>query len=247
MEGTVSIREILLIFKRYWRLISLSIVVITMLSGVFSYYVLTPTYQSSTQILVNQKDINNELDATQMRSNIELINTYSVIIKSPAILEIVIKKLDLKQGVDQLNQNISVTSQSDSQVFSITVKDSNPAMAVKIANTISETFQQEIKGIMNVDNVNILAKAELGRNPSPVSPNPVLNIAVGFMVGMLMGMGLAFLLEYLDNSLKTSEEVETFLELPVLGSIDKMPKQSLKKSAQARKIGGEKFGTQIEG
>jgi capsular polysaccharide biosynthesis protein len=218
-----------------------------MLSGVISYYVLTPTYQSSTQILVNQKDINNELDATQMRSNIELINTYSVIIKSPAILEIVIKKLNLKQGVDQLNQNISVTSQSDSQVFSITVKDSNPAMAVKIANTISETFQQEIKGIMNVDNVNILAKAELGRNPLPVSPNPVLNIAVGFIVGVLLGIGLAFLLEYLDNSLKTSEEVEAFLELPVLGSVYKMPKQSLKKSSQARKIRGETFGTQIEG
>lgn len=74
-----------------------------------------------------------------------MINTYSVIIKSPAILGKVIGELDLGQSVDQLSEKITINSQENSQVFSLTVQDSNPTKAVEIANTVSETFQKEIK------------------------------------------------------------------------------------------------------
>ncbi|WP_367407687.1 YveK family protein [Peribacillus frigoritolerans] len=97
----------------------------------------------STQILVNQKE--NQLDSIQIKSNIDMINTYSVIIKSPAILGKVIGELDLGQSVDQLSEKITINSQENSQVFSLTVQDSNPTKAVEIANTVSETFQKEIK------------------------------------------------------------------------------------------------------
>ena len=93
--------------------------VAALISGIFSYFILTPIYQASTQILVNQKNTENQIDITQISSNVELINTYSVIIKSPAILEKVIESLDLTQDVEQLNQNISVNSQENSQVFSV--------------------------------------------------------------------------------------------------------------------------------
>ena len=125
-----------------------------------------------------------------------------MIIKSPAILDKVIDDLDLTQSVDQLNQNISVNSQENSQVFSLTVTDSNASKAVEIANAVSGTFQKEIQGIMNVDNVSILAKAEVKENPTPVKPSPLLNIAIAVVVGLMAGIGLAFLLEYMDNTLK---------------------------------------------
>ncbi|MES9740255.1 Wzz/FepE/Etk N-terminal domain-containing protein, partial [Peribacillus frigoritolerans] len=193
-----------------------------LISGTISYFLLTPVYQSSTKILVNQKQSENQLDSTQIRSNIDMINTYSVIIKSPAILEKVIDELELDQSVDQLSQKITINSQENSQVFSLTVQDSNPSKAVEIANTVSSIFQKEIKDIMNVDNVTVLAKAEIKENPTPVKPNPLLNIAIAIVFGLMAGIGLAFLLEYMDNTIKDEGDIERLLELPILGSIQKI-------------------------
>jgi capsular polysaccharide biosynthesis protein len=145
-----------------------------------------------------------------------------VIIKSPAILDKVIDKLDLNQSVEQLSGKITINSQENSQVFSLTVQDSNPAKAVEIANTVSSTFQKEIKDIMKVDNVSILAKAEVKENPAPVKPSPLLNIAIAVVVGLVAGIGLAFLLEYMDNTIRDEKDIETLLDLPLLGSIQKI-------------------------
>ncbi|RRN69908.1 capsular biosynthesis protein [Peribacillus simplex] len=222
MEETISIKDIFKTLKKRWKLIMLLTLIAALISGTISYFVLTPVYQSSTQILVNQKQSENQLDSNQIRSNIDMINTYSVIIKSPAILEKVIEKLELDQSVDQLSQKITINSQENSQVFSLTVQDSNPTKAVEIANTVSATFQKEIKDIMNVDNVSILAKAEIKDNPAPVKPNPLLNIAIAVVVGLMAGIGLAFLLEYMDNTIKDEGDIETLLDLPLLGSIQKI-------------------------
>lgn len=222
MEETISIKDIFKTLKKRWKLIMLLTLIAALVSGLISYFLLTPIYQSSTQILVNQKQSENQLDSTQIRSNIDMINTYSVIIKSPAILEKVIDELKLDQSVDQLSQKITINSQENSQVFSLTVQDSNSAKAVEIANTVSSIFQKEIKDIMKVDNVSILAKAEVKENPTPVKPNPLLNIAIAIVVGLMAGIGLAFLLEYLDNTIKDEDDIERLLDLPLLGSIQKI-------------------------
>ncbi|MDQ0883003.1 YveK family protein [Peribacillus sp. V2I11] len=222
MEETISIKDIFKTLKKRWKLIMLLTLIAALISGSISYFLLTPVYQSSTQILVNQKQSENQLDSTQIRSNIDMINTYSVIIKSPAILEKVIDELELDQSVDQLSQKITINSQENSQVFSLTVQDRNPAKAVEIANTVSSIFQKEIKDIMKVDNVSILAKAEIKENPTPVKPNPLLNIAIAVVVGLMAGIGLAFLLEYLDNTIKDEDDIERLLDLPLLGSIQKI-------------------------
>ncbi|MDM5285522.1 YveK family protein [Peribacillus frigoritolerans] len=222
MEETISIKDFFKTLKKRWKLIMLLTLIAALISGTISYFLLTPVYQSSTQILVNQKESKNQLDSTQIQSNIAVINTYSVIIKSPAILEKVINDLELEQSVDQLSHKITITSQENSQVFSLTVQDSNPSKAAEIANAVSGTFQKEIKDIMNVDNVSILAKAEIKENPTPVKPSPILNIAIAVVVGLMAGVGLAFLLEYMDNTIRDEKDIETLLDLPLLGSIEKI-------------------------
>ena len=121
----------------------------------------------------------------------------------------------------------------------MTVEDNNAARAVEIANEVSETFQKEIQGIMNVDNVNILAKAELKENPTPVKPNPILNMAIATILGFMVGIGLVFLLEYLDNTLKDAHEVEAYLGLPVIGSIQEFPVEKCKESSKVQVLRGE--------
>lgn len=222
MEETISIKDIFQTLKKRWKLITLLTLIAALISGAISYFLLTPVYQSSTQILVNQKQSKNQLDSTQIQSNIDMINTYSVIIKSPAILEKVIDDLELEQSVDQLSKKITINSQENSQVFSLTVEDGNSTKAVEIANAVSGTFQKEIKDIMNVDNVSILAKAEVKENPTPVKPSPLLNIAIAVVVGLMAGIGLAFLLEYMDNTIRDEKDIQTLLDLPLLGSIQKI-------------------------
>ncbi|MGM1032037.1 MAG: YveK family protein [Bacillota bacterium] len=222
MEETISIRGIFQTLKKRWKLITLLTLIAALVSGAISYYLLTPVYESSTQILVNQKQSKDQLDPNQIQTNIDMINTYSVIIKSPAILEKVIDDLKLEQSVDQLSQKITINSQENSQVFSLTVQDSNPSKAVEIANAVSGTFQKEIKDIMNVDNVSVLAKAEVKENPTPVKPSPLLNIAIAVVVGLMAGIGLAFLLEYMDNTIRDEKDIEKILDLPLLGTIQKI-------------------------
>ncbi len=246
MGETISISDIFKVLLKRWKLILLLTLLAASSSAGVSYFVLKPVYQASTQILVNQKNSENRLDLSQLRNNIELIKTYSVIIKSSAILDKVIENLNLNQSVDNLNKQINVNSQENSQVFSITIEDSNPSRAVEIANAVSETFQKEIRGIMNVDNVSILAKAEMKDNPTPVKPNKLMNIAIAIVVGLMAGIGLSLLVEYFDNSIKDSDDVSASLGIPVLGSIQKNPYEKLKKvkrGTAVQKVGGKTIET----
>ena len=127
-----------------------------------------------------------------VQTNLQLINTYNVIIKSPAILDKVADQLGSDLTSAQLNEKITVASEQDSQVVNVTVQDPDPQMAANIANTTAEVFQKEIVNLMNIDNVNILAKANIGENPSPVKPQPLLNIAIALVVGLMAGVGLRF-------------------------------------------------------
>ncbi|MED0656393.1 Wzz/FepE/Etk N-terminal domain-containing protein [Anoxybacillus ayderensis] len=220
MEETISLRELFqTLRKRMWLIIVMTVVA-TMTSGIVSYFMLTPIYQASTQLLVNQAKSEQPIyNISEIQTNLQLINTYNVIMKSPAILDIVKDELDLDMPIEQLNKKINVTSEKDSQVVNVTVEDPDPYMAADIANTVASVFQREIVKIMNVDNVNILAKAEVKEQPVPVKPKPLLNMAIAFVVGMMTGVGLAFLLEYLDNTIKNEQDVEKLLELPVLGAV----------------------------
>ncbi|MFP3728362.1 Wzz/FepE/Etk N-terminal domain-containing protein [Priestia filamentosa] len=220
MERLINLRELFQILKKHLLLISIITVILTAASGIVSYFFLTPIYQSSTQILVNQSKNEQQIySPNELQTNLQLINTYNVIIKSPVVLDKVIKQENLEMPAGALNELISVSSEQDSQIVNITVQYKNPQKAKDIANAIATTFQSEIKTIMNVDNVNILAKAEISDNPSPINLNPILNIIIALVVGLMLGVGLAFLLDYLDNTVKKERDIEDQLALPVLGTI----------------------------
>lgn len=228
MEETISLQELFkTIRKRMTLIMTLTILAIT-ISGVISYVFLTPIYQASTQILVNQEKVENSAFSTaNIQTDLQLINTYNVIIKSSAILGKVVDELDLKTSATALNNQITVNSEQNSQVVNITVQNESPKAAVEIANTVASVFQEEVKTLMNVDNVNILAIAELPENPSPVKPNPVLNMAIAAVVGLMLGVGVAFLLQYLDTTIKSEQDIEDVLQLPILGLVSPIPDKEM--------------------
>lgn len=246
MEETISLKELFLTLKKRIVLIISIVLAAVMISGVVSYFILTPIYQSSTQILVNQAKEDQQYSTTEVQTNLQLINTYNVIIKSPAILDIVKHELNLSESTRQLNEKITVQSEQNSQVVNISVQDESPEQAAAIANKTAEVFQKEIANIMKINNVTILAKAEVGENQSPVKPQPLLNIAIALVVGLMAGVGLSFLLEYLDNTVKNEEDIEKVIGLPLLGkiaTIDEMEEQT-SRSVRRASVRGESVGTE---
>lgn len=249
MEETISLKELFQTLKKRLSLIIIITAIAAATSGIISYFILTPIYQSSTQILVNQaKSDQQAFNPGEVQTNLQLINTYNVIIKSPTILDKVIQQLDLDMTSGQLNANVTVASEQSSQVVNISVQDEDPKQAAEIANTIATVFQKEIAAIMNVDNVSILSEADLGIDPSPIKPKPVLNIAIALVLGLMAGVGLAFLLEFLDNTIKNEQDIEKHLGLPVLGAITRIDMEQEMKDQkvagnQSTRTRGESIGS----
>ncbi|WP_096156429.1 YveK family protein [Bacillus sp. FJAT-45066] len=242
MEETISLKELFQTIRKRLSLIMLITIIATTVSGMVSFFVLTPIYQSSTQILVNQsKNETGQYSSADIQSNLQLINTYNEIIKSPAILSIVSEQVGGGETAVSLNSKVTVSSANNSQVVNIRVEHEDPAMAALIANATATVFQREIISLMNVDNVNILSEATA--STSPVKPNPQLNMAIALVVGLMAGVGLAFLLEFLDNTVKSEQDVENQLGLPVLGVITVISEDELAevaKEARKSRLRGEK-------
>lgn len=222
MEETISLKEIFQTLKQRWRLLVAIPLFAMLVSAIISSFVLTPMYERSTQLLVNQAVPEGQLNQQVVRNNLELIDTYSEIIKSPRILNEVIETEGFDMTYGDLEAAVSVGSQSNSQVVTITVESESPADATLLTNSIATVFQEQIPDIMSIDNVSILSEAEIGEDPTPVSPKPLLNIAIAFVVGLMAAVGLAFLLEYLDTTIKTEKDIENIIDLPVLGVVSNM-------------------------
>lgn len=249
MEETISLRELLQTLKKRFRLITAITLLAVLISGVVSYFFITPVYEASTQILVNQsKSEQGTVNYSDVQANLQIINTYNVIITSPVILDKVIDHLQLDMTAGQLNSKLSVGSERNSQVVKIGVQDTDPVRAMDIANTTAEVFKKEIVNIMKVDNVTILPRAEDTGGHAPIKPQPMLNIAIALVIGLMLGVGLTFLLEYLDNTIKQEQDIERMLGIPVLGvigTIDSINTENQPKNRTSRstRLRGETIGS----
>lgn len=222
MEETIKLKDLFISLKKRAGLVALTTIFAVLIAGVMSFYVLTPVYEASTQVLVNQSDSSSEeslYNNYEVQTNLQLMNTYFVIVQSPRILKQVIEEMDLPMTVDELNQSISVSSEEDSQVLNITVENEDPQMAVDIANTVASIFEENIVEIMNVNNVAILAEATLAENPAPIKPHTTLNMIIALFGGLIVGIGSALLLNYIDNTIKTEKDIEKHMGIPILGVI----------------------------
>lgn len=235
-EETISLGELFSILKRSkWLIASLTILA-ALIAFLVSSFVISPTYEASTQVLVAPKESqNNMIDSSQIQSSVTLVNTYRVIIQSPAILEQVQK--NVVGAPDNISNLITVNSEQNSQVINIAVQHTSPVLATDIANEISRVFSKEVPELMSVDNVKVLSDANVPM--FPVKPNILLNTAIAAVLGMMIGVAIAFLKVVLDRRIKTEQDVETILELPVLGSIPVIDRVEMQKQRQANVKGEE--------
>lgn len=233
METELDLRDyIRIIRKRIWLILSI-VVVTSLITGLVSMFVLEPIYEASTKLIVNQSrtDIGlSELDINTVNLNIRLIDTYKEIIKTPAIMNKVAEQHpEWKLSPQQLVNKIQVSSVNNTQVMTLVVQDLSQSKAANIVNAISNVFIEDISTLMQVDNVFMLSEAMVLDNPQPVKPSPVLNVAISIVVSLMISVGIVFLIEYFDDSIRSEQDVLRYLNLPTIAMIPKVKPEDLSK------------------
>lgn len=261
MDNVLELSHLWQIIKKYfWGLIFMAIIG----AGVgysIAKFVISPTYSSSTSMLVNRSaEDNSTINAnlSDQQADVQLISTYKNLITSSNVLgtvsgklahpsRIVVKKAreavyqtlpdgtnvlvtpaqeevskqsnkkGYKLSVDDLKDMVSISSQPNSQVFSIDVKSNNPQLSANIANEVADVFKDKIGNFMKINNVSIIDKAT--ENTKPVSPNVKLFTFAGFVI--FAGLSFLFVLvkELTDTTIKSSDEVVELLGITNLGTI----------------------------
>nr|WP_286882366.1 Wzz/FepE/Etk N-terminal domain-containing protein [Thermoanaerobacter sp.] len=214
-------REIFLIIRKRTKMIVIITLLATIISGIFSYFIATPVYKASTSLIVSRTQSsalnNSQIQVQDIQTSRMLAATYSEFVKSRRVLQPVIERLRLPLTVDQLKNSVDVAAKGNTEIIEISVKNSDPRKAAEIANAIADSFVENIVKIMNIDNVQVIDKAI--PPTSKISPKTSLNIAVAAILGFMISVFIVFLLEYMDRTIKSPEDIKKYLDLPVLGVI----------------------------
>ncbi|MGM9887165.1 MAG: YveK family protein [Lactococcus sp.] len=213
-EETIDLRSILHLLRKRLGLIILSTFIVAVIGTVYTFFIATPTFTATTQLVAKLPDSSNSaMYAGQITGNIQMANTINQVIVSHAVLDKVQANLNLPNSSFQ--SKVTATNTTNSQVITVTATYGNPYTAQKIANETAKVFSDDIAQKLNVTNVIVLTEATA--NTTPVSPRPKLYISLSALVGLIIGCGLTFLLEIFNNKINTEADIEA-LGLPILGA-----------------------------
>lgn len=219
---TLDLKDIFeAIRKRVWIIITITIACV-LVSGILSFFVIKPTYEAKVSIIIGKPPVTEEgskVDYNDVMMYQKLVKTYSQIAKSRSVAEKTISKLGSSMTSEELQNKITVTPQADTQIMEIKAQSKDAFEAAKIVNTLVSTFIERSQEVYPTGNVQIVDPAVIP--DAPIKPKKVLNLAIAFVLGLMVSFGIVFLLEYMDNTIKTEGDVEKYLDLPVIGIIPK--------------------------
>lgn len=219
-EYEIDLREIFDIIKNRFWIIALVVLLTTITASVVSFFFLDKVYEASTKMVI-AKGPETDFDINDLRLNQSLVGTYEVIASSHTTSERVIRNLNLNMSHSAFANSVQVTSVRNTEVIEIKVQNTNPQLAAKIADELSMVFSERIATeYPHMPSVKLLDYALVPSNP--IKPRPNLNIAIAFVLGGMLGLGIIFLLEYLDNTFKGPDDVERKLKMPILGAVPMM-------------------------
>lgn len=224
----LDIIELLYALKNKLKYIIVTVVVFALLGLIYSKFLVTPMYKSSTTFVLSkskesatQSEASNEaITQSDITLNSKLVSTYSEIIKSKTIAKEVINSLGLDMTVSEFKSNVSVTSKDDTELIEITVSNSNPKLSADIANSLAEVFREKVNDVYKIDNLSVIDIAE--PNEVPYNVGTVKNIALFAVIGLVLSCGVIFVIVYFDDTIKDERDIENIVGIPVIASIPKL-------------------------
>ncbi|MBR0351134.1 MAG: hypothetical protein IJH76_04915 [Clostridia bacterium] len=217
------------IFNLFWNKklrIILIVAVFVVIGAIYTMGFVKPVYTSNTTLVLakmdnsNNNTVNNTdagMTTNDVTLNSKLVSTYSELVKSKKVLRAVISNLAIKLDEDDLRKNVSVSSVKDTELIEIKVTNRDPAVAAKVANEIANVFIDNVKEIYNLNNVHVVDKAEPADSPSNI--HHIRNIIIFGFIGLVVAIVYVLVLNMLDTTVKSAEDVEKLLDLPVLASV----------------------------
>lgn len=173
----------------------------------------TPTYESTTRLFVSTSG--NESASDLLTGNSftqQRVKSYADIVTSPAVLDAVVAELNLQDIADSLPGNITATVPLNTIILEITVTDPSPYRAANIANSVASSLEAVVTNLETVDptlaspvKLSIIQPGQAAK--SPASPRPLLNLALGALIGLALGFGASLLRESLDLRIRSVEDV----------------------------------------
>jgi capsular polysaccharide biosynthesis protein len=222
-QGQMELKQYLqIIVKKLWIVLAIPLLCAS-ISAYVSFYVLDPVYEADTSLYVINKKMDPQASLVQgdLMVGQLLVKDYRELIKSRTVTSAVISELKLEGVSEQsLAAKISVSAKNDTRIIEIRVQDGQPERAREIADRVATVFIGKVVDLMKVENVSIVDHAQMPVDP--VKPKPVINIAIAFVTGLMLAVGSVFLMEYLDDTVKTTEDVEKRIGLVVLGTIPEL-------------------------
>lgn len=180
-------------------------------------FVMTPTYESTTKIYILTKQNSDSVTYTDLQMGTQLTQDYAELIQSRYVLEEVIEQLELNIGYSALKGKVSVTTPADTRIISITVTDTSPVKAMRIANAIREASSVHIQNVMDIEAVNVAETANVPTGKA--SPNVGRTTMLGGMLGVLIVAAVTVIAWLMNDTIKTAEDVERYLGLSTLAII----------------------------
>ena len=212
--------DLIEVFWDVWRG-KVEIILMTVLCGLIAFFVseivLTPCYTSTTSLYVLAQQDNSTITTADLSVGAQLTNDYVILVTSRPVLEKTIAELDLDLSVSQLESMIKVSNANNTRILKISVTATDPELAQDIANSVRIAVGEQIVSVMNIDAVNTVEEASLPLAPS--SPKVPRNTLIGMAAGFALMTGFYVLRSIMDDSVKSSEDVEKYMGLPVLGVI----------------------------
>ena len=213
--------------------IILSGILLGVLSIIGTMLFITPKYESTTKIMVLNKQDNNTLTSADMQTSTQLTKDYAELIQSRTVLEGVIAQLNLDMTYKEMLNKVSVETSSDSRIVSISVTDEDPYTASEIANAVRDMAAEHIQSVMDIEAVNVVDTANIPNEKA--SPSLAKNGVIGGLLGVIIAMAAVIIIYLTNDTIKVEEDVERYLGLNVLGSIPFSEKESRSKKKKSRK------------
>lgn len=223
-KQTINVSEIFEMIKRRWIFIVIVTVISTVTTGVLSFYVIEPKYETSSKVFIGKEEGNEDgYNSSDIQMYQKLLKTYSEAIQTTDLIERALKDSDYKLNTEDVLDSLAVLALADTQILEISYESKDPEEAEDTLSKIVVEFINTSKELVPNGSVTIIQKVRLPQNP--VSPNKAMNIAIAFVLGLMASIGIVILMEYMNNTFKNKDEIEKELNVPVVGVI---PQEELK-------------------
>ena len=219
----IDLTELFDYFLKRALYIFITVIACLVIGLTYTIFLKEPKYKSDVNVIIVNKDKQTTSLQSDLAANQKLAATYRELVGSRRILNQVIDNLDLNYSIGQLQQMISVENVNDTEIIKITVSSSEPNEAKVIANEKAKIFQDEVKDIYNLENISIVDKAILAKEPYNI--NIVKESVIYIALGMVLSCGVIFVIYYFDNTIKSIDQVEKRLGVPVIGTVPSVRKK----------------------